>query len=308
MSDRQLAPGTRWGARSIASLLIFILAAAADAHRPGRPLGPPHGDRQRALHRDGRSAHRAARGAGGGRPVGDRRRHRQGRHDRPRWRGCSPSLFPDSAFTEQLASPIAAGINGLIGELVTKFVASDQFATVWIELNTLAQRGLVAILEGGQEGPVQIVGDDVVLDISSALATIQTYLVDNGISAAANVTVPESDRQIVLMSTPALSQIRFVYSLTSPVLQWFPLVVAAMFALSIALARRRPRTVRRDGVRARGRRDACSSWPGRRPGAFVNELSGTPVRRCRRRLLGDPLHLPRRRHAGLAGSGPGRHR
>ena len=158
------------------------------------------------------------------------------------------NLFPNAGFTDQLAAPIAAGINSLIGELVTKFVASEQFATVWVELNRAAQKGIVLVLEGRDGGIVKLKGDNLVLDTSMALTAIQQKLVDSGITAAANVTIPESDREVVLANTPGLAQIRSIYSLTSPILTWLPLLVAIMFGAAILLSRRRARMTVATGV------------------------------------------------------------
>lgn len=264
----------RWGARSIASLLLFILAVlltpialighwghttVIDSERYLETVGPlaAQPEVQEAVSKAITDAVIAE------------------VDTTAQVEGLLTSLFPDAGFTDQLASPIAAGINSLIGEVVNRFVTSDQFQTAWLELNKAAQKGLVAALEGGQEGPVQVVGDNVVLDISSVLVAIQTRLVENGITAAANVTVPDTDRQIVLMTAPALSQIRLIYSLTSPILQWFPLVIAAMFALSIALARRRPRTVVATGIALFV--IGVLLWLGMNTGeaVFVNQLANT---------------------------------
>jgi hypothetical protein len=185
-------------------------------------------------------------------------------------------LLNNDKLVGAIAAPIASGINTLIGDLVTKFIASDQFNTVWIELNKAAQKGVVAVLEGGQSGPVQVQGDNVVLDISSAFAVIQQHLVDSGITAAANVTIPQSDRQVVLFTSTALGQIRFIYSLTSPILQWLPLLVAAMFALSIALARRRARTVVATGIVVTVTAFLLTIGLAIGQTAFTNQLSGTP--------------------------------
>lgn len=270
----QATTSRRWGARSIAALLIFILATALtpvalvghwghrtvlDSERYIDTVGPLVASPvvQESLTAAVTDAVIA---------QVDTTNQVQ---------GLLTSLFPDAKFTDQLASPIAAGINSMIGQLVGKFIASDAFEKVWIQLNTTAQKSLVRLLEGGQEGPVQLVGDNVVLDVSSALGAIQTYLVDNGVSAAANLTVPQTDRQIVLMNAPALSQIRFVYSLTSPLLQWFPLLIAALFALSIALARRRARTVVATGVVLVVSAAALALGLNAAEAAFVNQLDGT---------------------------------
>ena len=186
------------------------------------------------------------------------------------------NLFPDAGFTDQLAAPIAAGINSLIGELVTKFVASEQFATVWIQLNTAAQKGVVLVLEGKDGGVVRLDGDNLVLDTSVALQAIQQKLVDSGITAAANITIPDSDRQIVLANTPGLAQIQTIYGLTSPILQWLPLVIALMLGGAILLARRRARTTVAAGIVLLVSGVIILIGLGIGQEAFTNQLSGTP--------------------------------
>jgi hypothetical protein len=186
------------------------------------------------------------------------------------------NLFPDAQFTDQLSGPIAAGINSLIGELVARFISSDQFAQAWIRFNEAAQRGVVLILEGKDGGPIYLKGDDIVLDTSAALVAIQNYLVENGVTAAGNITIPETDREIVLATTPALAQIRFVYSLTSPILEFFPLIVAILFGIAILLARRRSRTVVATGVVLLVADLLVILALNSAQATFENELTGTP--------------------------------
>jgi hypothetical protein len=184
-------------------------------------------------------------------------------------------LFPDRPVVQNLSGPIAAGINSAIGALIDRFVESEAFEKLWVTLNTGLQRGLVAILSGETGGTVRLEGDKIVLDISSLLGEVQQYLVDEGITAAANITIPDNDRTIVLAESPALAQIRFVYSLTSPLLEWFPVIIAALFALSIWLSRRRARTVVATGVVLVV--SAVLVWQGLNvgEGAFVDQLAGT---------------------------------
>lgn len=162
--------------------------------------------------------------------------------------GLLGNLFGESPIAQSLAGPISAGVDGLVSELIARFVASDQFQTLWIEVNTLAQQGVVRILEGEPDSIVSLQGQDVVLDVTTLVTSIQQYLVDNGVSIAGSITLPDKDRTIVLMQSPALQQIRWIYGLTSPILQWLPLIVAALFALAIGLARRRARMVVAVGI------------------------------------------------------------
>lgn len=158
------------------------------------------------------------------------------------------SIIPNQTLTDKLAAPLAAGVNGLIHELVARFVASDAFRAVWIKANEAAQKSLMALLEGKQEGVIQIQGDQVVLDVSALLTEVKNQVVAAGLTVAENVEVPKGDTQIVLFESRIVGQLQLIYRLTSPVLAWFPLIIAALFCLSIALARNRPRTVLSTGI------------------------------------------------------------
>lgn len=237
----------RWGARSIASLIVFVLAAiltipalvghwghrtVIDSTRYIETVGPlaSSPEVQEAVATAVKDAVLAK--VDTEQQVDD----------------LLSGLFPDRPIVQNLSAPIAAGINSAIGALVDRFVASDAFQTLWLKLNTSLQRGLVAVLSGETDGTVRLEGDQIVLDISSLLTEVQTYLVDQGITVAGSISIPDSDRSIVLAESPALAQVRFIYSLTSPILQWAPVVVAALFALAIWLARRRARTVVATGI------------------------------------------------------------
>ncbi|HBJ72865.1 MAG TPA: hypothetical protein DDY88_03965 [Actinobacteria bacterium] len=237
----------RWGARSIASLLLFVLASVltpfavvghwghstvSDAEQYIATVGPLASDPaiQQAVGEEVTAALVA-------------------RIDTE----TLVSQFLDSfvknpQINERLASPIAAGVNSLIGTAVQKFLESSAFETVWIKTNEAAQRSAMALLEGKEAGIIQTNGDEVVLDLSTLLTAVQRELVDSGLSIAANVQIPQTGHQIVLFETPLLGQLQTIYGFTSPILEWLPLLVAALFALSIALARKRPRLVLTLGV------------------------------------------------------------
>jgi len=162
--------------------------------------------------------------------------------------GLLGNIVKNPTIKDKLSGPIAAGINGLIGQAVTSFVASDAFQKLWLTLNTGIQKSILLILEGKDGGPVSLQGDNVVLDVSSLITAVQQNLVDRGVSVAANIPIPEIDKQIVLFNSPALAQIRTLYAFTSPILQWFPLLLAALFALAVWLARRKGRMVLAVGI------------------------------------------------------------
>lgn len=264
----------RWGARSVASLLIFAVAAVLtipalvghwghrtviDAGRYIETVGPlgTSPEVQEAVADAVTQA------------VLDRVDTQKEVDD------LLTGLFPDRPVVQNLSAPIAAGINSAIASLIDRFVSSDAFETLWIKLNTALQRGLVAVLSGETNGTVSLQGDKIVLDISSLLGDVQSYLVDQGITAAGNITIPDNDRQIVLAEAPALAQLRLVYSLTSPVLEYLPLILAALFALSIWLARRRARTAVATGIVLLASGVVVVQGLSTAEGIFVDQLANT---------------------------------
>ena len=141
-----------------------------------------------------------------------------------------------------LIKPILTGaIDSLINEVTLRIVQSEQFQGLWDIANRAAQQSLMAILEG-RAGPVGLEDDEIVLDTTKLFEAIQQGLVDRGFSFAANIKIPETDPKIVLLQAPQLAQIRTIYAITSPVLTYLLFAAIGLFVLSVALARRRPRT------------------------------------------------------------------
>jgi len=173
--------------------------------------------------------------------------------------------------------PIVAGaIDSLIAQVVDRLVRSEQFQELWNLANTAAQKSIMAILEGNDAGPVTLQGDEVVLDISALIDQVKQGLVDRGFGAAANISVPETDRQIVLLEAPQLAQIRTIYSLTSPIAASLIWIAVILLVGAVFLARRRPRMAAwaGGGAAVGGLGLVIGLGIGER--VFVNTLENTP--------------------------------
>ncbi len=184
-------------------------------------------------------------------------------------------ILPGNEITDRLAGPIATGINGLIGTAVDTFVTSDAFTRAWLELNKAAQKGFIALLQEEPSGPIELQGDDVVLNLDSVITLAQEKLVESGISFAANITVPPTDKQFVLMSVPALAQARTFYAFSAPILSWVMVLIAAMFILAILLARRRARTTVAAGIAVMGSAFGLYAATVLGEGAVTNQFEGS---------------------------------
>ena len=177
--------------------------------------------------------------------------------------------------------PIVAGaVDSLIAQVVDRLVRSDQFKQLWDLANTAAQKSLMAILEGRDGGPVSLQGDEVVLDISVLVDQVKQGLVDRGFAAAANINIPEADRQVVLLEAPQLAQIRTIYTYTSPVAASLIFIALLLLILAVVLARRRPRMVAWAGGGAAVGGGLLVIGLGIGESLFVNTLEGTPFEKA----------------------------
>ena len=173
--------------------------------------------------------------------------------------------------------PIVAGaVDSLIAQVVDRLVRSDQFRELWNLANVAAQKSLMAILEGRDDGAVSLQGDEVVLDISVLIDQVKQGLVDRGFGVAANINVPEADRTIVLLEAPQIAQIRTIYSFTSPVAAGLIWVAVLLLVAAVFLARRRPRMVAWVGGGAIVGGAGLVIGLGIGQSVFVNTLEGTP--------------------------------
>ena len=189
-------------------------------------------------------------------------------------------LIDDYPSLRALVPIIAGAIDSLIAQVVDRLVRSDQFRELWDLANTAAQKSLMAILEGRDDGPVSLQGDEVVLDIGVLVDQVKQGLVDRGFSAAANINVPQADRQIVLLEAPQLAQIRTIYSFTSPIAAGLVFIAVLLLVLAVVLARRRPRMVAWAGGGAAAGGLLLVVGLGIGESVFVNTLEGTPFEKA----------------------------
>ena len=184
-------------------------------------------------------------------------------------------VITDRPRLEQLVGPLSAAINGLIEREVRAFIASDEFADLWVRVNTRAQQALQRVLNGEESGAVSLQGEQVVLDVNEVIDQVKQRLVARGLTLVENVPIPETDRQIVLLEAPQLKQLRTIYAFSNPVARWLLPIVGVLYLLAFVLARRRPRMTVAIGalLAANALLVALALSIGRQ--LFVDQLAGT---------------------------------
>lgn len=184
-------------------------------------------------------------------------------------------VITDRPRLEQLVGPLAAAINGLIDREVRAFIASDEFADLWVRVNTRAQQALQRVLKGEESGAVSLQGEQVVLDVDEVIDQVKQRLVARGLTLVENVPIPETDRQIVLVEAPQLKQMRTIYAFGNPLARSLLPIVGALYLAAFVLARRRPRMTVAIGalLAANALLVALALSVGRQ--LFVDQLAGT---------------------------------
>jgi len=140
-----------------------------------------------------------------------------------------------------LQVPLNQGIEGFVNSSVSKVVASDQFATLWVEANRAAHASLVDLLSGKQGGAVTAQNGEVTLNLAPVIAQVKQRLVAQGYSAAKRI--PPIDRSFVLVQSDSVTKAQGIYRLLDTLGFWLPIIALVLLAAGVYVAREHRRTL-----------------------------------------------------------------
>lgn len=150
---------------------------------------------------------------------------------------------------QKLQAPIQGAVQGLVTQVATKIVESPKFEEFWVEINKQFQTGLIAALEGTSDGPLQIEGNEVVLDTSVVAAEVQQALVDRGLTVLEGKELPDAANQkIVVLKSDELAQAQLIYKFSVPLARFLIPLVAILLLAAVGISRRRARIVMGAGI------------------------------------------------------------
>jgi hypothetical protein len=151
-----------------------------------------------------------------------------------------------SQALQTLEAPAAQGLQNLVDTAVTRVVESDQFADVWATATRAAHRALTATATSDGGGIVVMNDQGVGIQLGAIVDRVKQNLIDRGVGAAQ--LIPAIDKVVIIGSGQTLVTIRTVYALATTLGWWLPVITLALFALGIAIARRRSVAVVGTGV------------------------------------------------------------
>lgn len=144
---------------------------------------------------------------------------------------------------ELLRQPATEGTKSMIRQSVGAVVESDAFEQTWRTSLAASHRAFVAVAQGSVAGgAVALDGQGyVALHLGPVVDLAKDAMVANGMTLAEQI--PSTDATIVLADGGALGMVGPLYDFAAALGWWTPLLVLAMFAGGIALARDSRRAV-----------------------------------------------------------------
>ncbi len=161
--------------------------------------------------------------------------------------GRQPNVPPRVAvLLPGLAVPLVNGVESFTRSEVTALLASEEFATLWQQVNRVAHDEVVNLLEGDQGGAVSAQDGAVTLNLGPVIAEVKNRLVDKGFTLAGDI--PDVERSFVLVQSDAVTEAQGLYRVLRALGTWLPLILVALFATGVYLAGDRRRALFRGAL------------------------------------------------------------
>jgi hypothetical protein len=146
-----------------------------------------------------------------------------------------------SALLKNFSEPIASGVNGLVGTVVARVVASPAMVRIWVQANRTAHAAIVKVLSGQGNGAVGVVDGKVTISLGPFIAQAEQALTKQGFSLAAKL--PALNPTFTLFEAPELSKAQSGYRLITTLKWVLPFLSLALLAAGVCAARGRRRAL-----------------------------------------------------------------
>ena len=156
-------------------------------------------------------------------------------------KGLLIDVLPPRAVV--LAGPIESGVNSLVNTVATKFVQSDAFQTIWVQMNRVTHTALVAILtgKGGGDQVLAVKNGELILDIGPVVEQVKTLLVDAGLTIASKV--PSVGATFVVAQVKGVESARTYVRMLDRTADLLPVLAAVLIAVGVVVSKHRRRTL-----------------------------------------------------------------
>ncbi|MGH8876380.1 MAG: hypothetical protein ACRD0P_03410 [Stackebrandtia sp.] len=140
---------------------------------------------------------------------------------------------------DNLADPIASGIESFVAKQVRAMVYSEQFADLWTEVVRAAHSSINKVLTGEQGELVDVEDGKIVLDLAPVFDVAKQRLADRGFGFADKL--PEVSVTLPLMDAAPVKQARTAATVLNAVAWILPFAALALLAAGVFAAPNRRR-------------------------------------------------------------------
>ena len=154
--------------------------------------------------------------------------------------------LPDQA--DPLAPALAGALRQAVRSRVDAFVASDEFAGLWVEANRRAHSRVVALVTTGESGRLRLDDDTVYLDLGPAVDRVRSGLQERGLDRLAGAIPPSVDGRVTLLQSEGFVKARRGVDLIEGLTIVLPILALLCLAGHVALSRPRRRGLLRVGL------------------------------------------------------------
>jgi hypothetical protein len=147
-------------------------------------------------------------------------------------------VLPDRA--KRLAPVIMGGVEQAVRAATLRLVQSDEFETLWREMNRRAHGRVVALLQGEGNDTVSTKNGEITVSTGPIIDRVVSK-----ISLLENVDTSSLDTEVVLFKSEDLRKIQGATDLLDSIANFLPFILLALLAIAIALSGNRRRTVLR---------------------------------------------------------------
>lgn len=139
-----------------------------------------------------------------------------------------------------LDAPLTSGVQTLVTKVVTRFVESDAFTSLWTQVNRTAQTQIVAVLNGDPNTVIQLDDDGYLsLQLGPIIDIVKTQLVDAGLGIAS--AIPDVNPTVPVAQADSLAQLRTAYNILDTLGDWLPWIALLFLAAGVLVSTRRMR-------------------------------------------------------------------
>lgn len=141
------------------------------------------------------------------------------------------------------AGPIASQVQSSTRDLVVKALESDQFDTLWRQVNEQASKELVAYVTGDGPAAVTIENGQLFLELGPIVASVKQSLTDEGFALASRIPTTDVSVKLPVGDVSVITELKSTLRLLNVLAYLLPILAIICFVGAVMLMRDRRRGV-----------------------------------------------------------------